>query len=42
MPKEKCEFQPNLMKTKEYYRLRPEDDRYHGKCEVYKRELSVN
>ena len=35
-----CEFQPGLMKKVEYSWLRPGADKYHAKCEVYKKEFS--
>ena len=40
MSKGKCEFQPNLIKKKEYYWLRPGADKYYGKCELCKKEFS--
>ena len=42
MPMGMCEFQPGLMKKEEYFWLRPRVDKYHAKCEVYKKEFSVS
>ena len=37
-----CEFRPGLMKKEEYSWLRPGADKYHAKCVVCKKEVSVS